>query len=525
MDFFGVKEKKPFTPRELTEILRFLIEQLPGSARDAFSERLSGAAHFQVAAEAMHVLTNLYEVLEEEITKEQPRRYPSPGVLRKDIKNKFRIESYERTPFLLIFHAPEVQMFDLAKDLISRFFAALGWDATRFVSLLADVGKGTFLESVREKEGMMLFDAAEKQFLGSPRTEPLRELAEVIGQFVRRCHYELRLGFGPEKAKQAAEDIFRGIKQEWSRLGLLPKLAEMVPKEMLGEEYYAFLPKRELEEELRSKVHELEAVNILLVEETEKLRDTVQHLEKTKTQLQGAQQANEEFIRVVSHQFRTPLSAIRWGAEIALDFLVAQNIPKTEKLRDVIEAVRSRSIFLVSVLKNVFDLLAIESDTFLLNKKPAPLWELAEEGRKKFLREAERRGITLVFDKTAVPTEECLFDPERITQVIDTLLDNAIRYTAKEGTVTIGVDVLREEGKIWHHAFVKDPGIGIEPEKREKVFEKFFRSEEAVSAAPDGAGLGLFISRYILEAHGGKLWVESSGLGKGATFHLKIPKT
>ncbi len=105
--------------------------------------------------------------------------------------------------------------------------------------------------------------------------------------------------------------------------------------------------------------------------------------------------------------------------------------------------------------------------------------------------------------------------------VLQNLIDNAIKYTPESGTVSVGVAL---EGGDELHFWVTDSGIGIPPHEKDKIFSRFFRAENATHTVTEGSGLGLFIAQSVVKRHGGKIWFESE-LGKGSTFHVLLPLT
>jgi signal transduction histidine kinase len=109
-------------------------------------------------------------------------------------------------------------------------------------------------------------------------------------------------------------------------------------------------------------------------------------------------------------------------------------------------------------------------------------------------------------------------DPEKISLVIENLLDNAIRYNLVGGTITISLDLKNDEIEF----SIEDSGIGIPESEKSNIFQKFFRASNALKKETEGSGLGLFVAKNIVEAHGGKIWFESEE-GKGTTFHFTIP--
>ncbi|MBI5079083.1 ATP-binding protein, partial [Candidatus Wolfebacteria bacterium] len=111
-------------------------------------------------------------------------------------------------------------------------------------------------------------------------------------------------------------------------------------------------------------------------------------------------------------------------------------------------------------------------------------------------------------------------DPQKLGMVLWNLLDNAIRYNVKNGEVIVGVERLKD--KPYLQIRVKDTGVGIPPDQINRLFVKFFRSENVVKFVPDGSGLGLYIAKNIIRRHGGEIWAESQ-INRGTTFNFTVP--
>jgi len=134
--------------------------------------------------------------------------------------------------------------------------------------------------------------------------------------------------------------------------------------------------------------------------------------------------------------------------------------------------------------------------------------------------EAKEYGIKLYFDKGGQQQQMVTIDPNRLGLAVSNLLDNAIRYNVENGSVTIAIKQLTDKPYI--EVSVADTGIGIPPENMEKIFTKFFRAENVLKRETEGSGLGLYITKNIVNRHGGTIWAESV-IDRGTTFHFTLP--
>ena len=130
----------------------------------------------------------------------------------------------------------------------------------------------------------------------------------------------------------------------------------------------------------------------------------------------------------------------------------------------------------------------------------------------------KRKKLSLEFKKPKTKLPKVAIDVERIRLVVQNLLDNAIHYTPEGGKITVGLKETEKEVEFR----IQDTGIGIPQDQQKRIFTKFFRSVTAIRLETEGSGLGLFLAKNIIEAHGGKIWFESQE-GKGSTFYFSLP--
>ncbi|MFH1426424.1 MAG: GAF domain-containing sensor histidine kinase [Candidatus Kerfeldbacteria bacterium] len=237
-------------------------------------------------------------------------------------------------------------------------------------------------------------------------------------------------------------------------------------------------------------------------------------LQKANAKLRELDQAKSEFMSIASHQLRTPLAGII-GYLSMIDSGDYGKVPKQQDpvIKDILDATQ-RLIRMVNVFLNVT---RIEAGRFVMNYKMVPFFETIESVYKELKPTAEKHGVNLVIKPSELPEVEV--DNDKIKDVILNLIDNAIKYSPN-GTVTVWGD--QPDGKhISVH--VQDTGVGIAKGEAKNLFSKFVRGSGIARVDPSGSGLGLFIAKKITEEHGGKVWAESEGEGKGSIFSFSIP--
>ena len=221
----------------------------------------------------------------------------------------------------------------------------------------------------------------------------------------------------------------------------------------------------------------------------------------------------EEFINVASHELRTPTQAV-----LAYSQLVQKHPEKTEEM---IQAIYRNAKRLQRLTNDILDVTKIESKTFKLNKTHFSLNDLLSSVVDEYKENIDKANIKVRLLHNEIDNEFFLIeaDRQRITQVVSNLLDNAIKFT-KGKVEDVEVIAKRESKKVDREIVVvniKDTGSGIDTEILPKLFTKFVTKSET------GTGLGLFICKNIVEAHGGKIWAENNTDGKGATFNFSLP--
>lgn len=220
-----------------------------------------------------------------------------------------------------------------------------------------------------------------------------------------------------------------------------------------------------------------------------------------------------EFISIASHQLRSPLTGIKWLTDMLRKGDLGKLEPKQQKVADQIFEANERLVTLVNELLNVSRL---EVGT----TKPTPvqtdMTKLLADAIADFEPALAAKGQKLSYAPATLPS--IMVDPLLTREVIANLLSNASKYSPDGSTVTLVAQ--QEDGDF--HITVADQGIGIPPADQKKMFQKFFRAENAAKSTITGTGLGLYVVKSVVELQGGRIWFEST-VGKGTTFHVTLP--
>lgn len=218
----------------------------------------------------------------------------------------------------------------------------------------------------------------------------------------------------------------------------------------------------------------------------------------------------DEFVSQVSHELRSPLAPISGYAE-----LLAERAETPEDVRRYAGTIQRQAQALERLVDDLLDLARLESGHYRLDRQPVRLNEVLATTTADVGRGAELHPV-VVDVEPGLPAVDA--DPHRIGQIVRNLVSNAIRYSPEGGEVRVRAS--REDGLV--RISVADRGIGIPADRQERIFEKFYRVDNDLTRKVNGTGLGLAISRELVEAHGGRIWVESSP-GRGSTFSFTLP--
>jgi two-component system phosphate regulon sensor histidine kinase PhoR len=231
------------------------------------------------------------------------------------------------------------------------------------------------------------------------------------------------------------------------------------------------------------------------------------------TELRRLERVRQDFVANVSHEFKTPLTAIQGFAET----LLGGALDDPTNNRRFLEIIRNHAIRLARLTNDLLKLARIEAGKMEVELFPVGLIDLIEGCAETTLLKASRKQITLEIEvPPGLPAVRG--DAGLLRDVLQNLLDNAIQYTPECGHIRVTAEAKGREAVI----SVSDTGIGIPTADQERIFERFYRVDAARSREAGGTGLGLSIAKHIVEAHGGRLWVESI-MGEGSKFSFSVP--
>ena len=228
--------------------------------------------------------------------------------------------------------------------------------------------------------------------------------------------------------------------------------------------------------------------------------------------LQRMEQQRQNMVADIAHELRTPLSVIQGNVEAMLDGVLPAS-------PEELESIHQETILLNRLISDLRTLSLAEAGQLALDKQPLDMGEVVTRVAEKYRLRAEEQNVALSV-QVAPNLPRVSADAGRIEQALVNLAENALRYGASDagGRVTLGARAMADGVEAW----VSDTGPGIAPEDLPHVFERFWRSEESRNRQTGGSGIGLALVKQLIEAHGGRVSVEST-LGHGATFRVMLP--
>lgn len=286
----------------------------------------------------------------------------------------------------------------------------------------------------------------------------------------------------------------------------------------------------DLELRVERRTHQLAASNKMLKDEIETRKLIEEQLKEAKIKAEVASKAKSSFVANMSHELRTPLNHIIGFTDLVLDKDIgALNVTQEEYLNDV----KQSSIHLLSLINDILDLSKIEAGKFKYDPSAIDIRKLLTGSFTMVQEKAFKHKIKLTESIDSSVPATIVLDERSIKQVMYNLLSNAVKFTPDKGSVSVIAEMLEPDEKHkqtnadangrYLKVSVSDTGIGINPDDLTRVFGRFEQIENSLAKNYAGTGLGLSLTKQLIEMHNGKIWAESQGQGKGSTFHFIIP--
>jgi signal transduction histidine kinase len=268
-----------------------------------------------------------------------------------------------------------------------------------------------------------------------------------------------------------------------------------------------------------------------LVQLNTELRQAYRDLDKANRDLERLDQTKSDFISIASHELRTPLTTMIGYTEMLME---DNTLPTTA--HTMLKGISKGTKRLHEIMDSMFDIAQIDTRTLQLHLVPVDTASLIKEVSDKLENSFKERNQALTINIPTLPLAKA--DPNLLKKLFQHLLSNAIKFTPNEGKITVAARQLPPHTAELPHGgiefVVSDTGVGVDPGSRDIIFSKFYQPGELSKHSTSktrfkgsGAGLGLALSKGIVEAHGGRIWVESTGYDEinfpGSKFHVVLP--
>lgn len=254
-----------------------------------------------------------------------------------------------------------------------------------------------------------------------------------------------------------------------------------------------------------------ETLELKIVQATKNLRNANERLKQL-------DKLKDEFVSIASHELRTPMSVIRSYLWMILQ---GKSGKINNKQKDYLEKAYSTSDRLISLVNDMLNTSRIESGRMKITKQKTDLVNIVEKVTAGMSLRAKEDQLELIFEKPNKPIPQFEVDTEKIEQVLINLIGNSLKFTPQGGSILVTLDCNSKKATI----SVKDTGIGIRKNDMSKLFQKFasLSADYKVRTNAQSTGLGLYLSKSIIKMHGGDMWAESEGEGKGSKFTFTLP--
>lgn len=242
-----------------------------------------------------------------------------------------------------------------------------------------------------------------------------------------------------------------------------------------------------------------------------------EQLETANKELKRLDEAKTEFLSIASHQLRTPLTAIKGYLSMIEEGIYGK---VSDKVKETLHKVDSSNERLIRLVNSLLDISRLEMGRMEFDFEKVDIEEMLENIVDEFHISARKKGLKLFFEHPKQKLPEIFIDALKIRQVFLNLVDNAIKYTF-EGEIIIKAEP-KKGGKGGIRVSVSDTGMGIARKEKDGIF-KIYRRGTGVRLFPEGSGVGLYVAKKLIQSHGGKIWAESKGKGKGSIFYVELP--
>jgi signal transduction histidine kinase len=398
----------------------------------------------------------------------------------------------------------------LGTEKISVLIAKKG-SANEF--MLLEVAKGK-IKKMAVKKGFELFERLKLTKKLVLRDEILDEMGISRKIFYEMEHFEAEVAMPLRThhktigllflSQKMTQDAYSKEDIEFIEI-ISSQVAVAIENARLYAEIKAF--NKRLKLEVKEAIGDLENTNKDLTKTNLKLVFAYEKLHKL-------DRAKSEFLSIASHQLRTPLTSIKGFTSLLMEGTYGK---VSNQVNVVLSKIFISNERLINLVEDLLNISRIESGRFVFDLKENEICPLLESVVDSFAVPAKAKNIEIEYHHPTKKIPPFVFDKNKMQELLSNLLDNAVKYT-KEGIIKV---TLKQEAKKIQIT-IKDSGMGIPKGETEYIFDKFQRGKGVTQVNTEGVGLGLYVCKKVIEAHNGKIWAESEGIGKGSEFFVEL---
>lgn len=438
--------------------------------------------------------------------------------IRKKISTQINIENLSQH-FRLVFVEERVQLSYLYSILLIELAEYVHGNLGNKVlhNILREAGADTIFQNINITDGKVNLDSIHNLIKIHPAEYPANSIIQIYKAFISSFYNKIELSLGEEIVQGIFRKLYENFKNTYNT-EFATLLLKITPEKVLGlNEWLSLLSKSELEKQVKEKTEELEDLNESL---EARVRERTEELKKAYEELKELDKKKTEFISVAAHQIRTPVSGIKW----IINMLLQEEVGSlSSDQKNFLQKAYTANERLLSIVNNLLDIDLINTDQAVYEFKEVDVFDLINKTIANLAAQANAKNIKIVWNKENKDTSNAGIieaDEKRFQSVLDNLIDNAIKYSSENDTVTI--DTQRDEEDLT--ISIKDTGVGIPKDSETDIFKRFYRAPNAIRIHADGSGLGLFIAQNIIKRHNGIITFISDE-NKGSAFTISIPTT
>ncbi|MCB0279843.1 MAG: response regulator [Calditrichaeota bacterium] len=447
-------------------------------------------------------LPAVYLNLERYIKKIDQLKVSDIKQLRGRVLNRFQqIRDYE--DLALIFESSDKQEIHLLKHMLNCVINEVSAELSKSDKTITAVK--SFLNKPGDNlpRSIPLIDAASRKRLDNDLKSILIELGSNLFLFLKEKT-------NAETAAKIYERAYQQVSSQFITLDSFPIVINVLPYESLDHSKISLLNINQSQRILQDKIHELQQTNEKLLDKNKRLVNTQKKLIKSKEEAQKANQLKSQLLANVSHELRTPMSSILGFSELLMSGIVPQ-----EKIVEFATQINKNGSRLLNLINNFLDLSKIESGRTQLNKKWFKLNDINATVKSYIEEIIDKKPIKLTISVDSQLDRDIYTDKDKLLQILFNIAGNAAKFTLKGA-----IDIDYQLNGNFLTVTIADSGIGIESHDLKHIFEEFYQIHTGLEDVR-GSGLGLSISRHLVELLGGKIDIKSE-YGKGSRFHFTI---